>query len=276
MHKKGYLITIEGNDGSGKTTQIELLKKTLKPIKEHVVFTREPGGTSIAESIRGILLDTKNTGIAPMTELLLYIAARAQHYAITVKPALEAGKVVVCDRFIHSTLAYQGGGRGLDKELIATISRAATENKDPDFTIWLKSEPAKALERKKDDVNRMDLNGLDFNTRVEQAYESFVDESFVEIPVGTIQETQVNIREALIDGLKWHALYHGEEKSFNDRGELLIHILSILRRGRRVVSEKTCSSYSNSFLFEAGKPLYNGGEISKVDRLVLREQQRVL
>ena len=265
MQKKGYLITIEGNDGSGKTTQIEILKKTLKPIKEHVVFTREPGGTLIAESIRGILLDTNNTDMAPMAELLLYGAARAQHYVDVIKPALEAEKVVICDRFVHSTLAYQGGGRGLDMGFIKAMSRAATEYKDPDFTIWLKSEPAKALERKKDDVNRMDLNGLNFNTRVEKAYESFVDKSFVGIPVGTIEETQINIREALIGGLKWHALFHGEEDQFSDRNCLLIHILTTLRIGERVVNEKTCSSCSNSFR------LNNAGVISKVDRIVLRE-----
>jgi len=248
MHNKGYLITFEGNDGSGKTTQIELLKETLKPMGKSVVFTREPGGTKIAESIRGILLDTKNTDMSPMTELLLYGAARAQHYETVIKPALEAGKVVFCDRYIHSSHAYQGGGRVMDSEFIAEMNFAATEGKSPDFTIWLRSEPAKALMRKNDDVNRMDMNGLSFNMRVEEVYKSFVGESFVGIPVGTIEETQVNIREALIGNLKWHALEYGEETLFEDREELLVHILTVLVSGKRTSNKNICSTCSNCFL----------------------------
>ena len=95
MHN-GILITFEGNDGSGKTTQIDLLRKRLAPLGDNVVFTREPGGTKIAEGIRNILLDKENTNMAPMAELLLYGAARAQHYETTIRPALDAGKIVIC------------------------------------------------------------------------------------------------------------------------------------------------------------------------------------
>ena len=115
---KGYFITFEGPDGSGKTTQINLLKEYLVNKGHDVIVTREPGGTPISEAIRNIILDTRHKEMNAITEMLLYAAARAQHVAQLIKPALDQGKIVLCDRFVDSSVAYQGVGRNLGIEMI--------------------------------------------------------------------------------------------------------------------------------------------------------------
>jgi len=142
--KKGLFITFEGLDKVGKSTQVENLVKRLESRKMRVTLVREPGSTEISEQIRNILLDKNNAGkISPMTELLLYNAARAQLVDDIIRPALKRGEIVISDRFYDSTTAYQGYGRGLNIELINSINMAATGNLAPDLTILMSVGPLK-------------------------------------------------------------------------------------------------------------------------------------
>jgi dTMP kinase len=134
--KKGFFITLEGGEGSGKSTQARLLTAALKRQGRRVTHTREPGGTSIAEAVRRVLLRPNGT-VAPLTELLLYEAARAQHMAEVVQPALAQGHIVVCERYTDSTVAYQGYGRGLDRREIEALNRIATGGLRPHLTFLL-------------------------------------------------------------------------------------------------------------------------------------------
>lgn len=134
--RRGLFITFEGGEGSGKSTQARLLADHLRRRGVPVVHTREPGGTSIAESVRRILLQP-DSRIAPLTELLLYEAARAQHLAEIVSPALQAGRVVICERYTDATVAYQGYGRGLNLRHIRILNDIATEKRRPDLTFLL-------------------------------------------------------------------------------------------------------------------------------------------
>lgn len=138
--KKGMFISVEGSDGSGKSTQIELLKEYLESKNIKVVITREPGGTPISEKIREIILDNGNREMTAMTEALLYAASRAQHVAQVIKPALAEGKTVICDRFIDSSIAYQGYGRGLGT-CVRRINEYAIEGCMPDVTFLMQIEP---------------------------------------------------------------------------------------------------------------------------------------
>lgn len=131
----GFFITFEGIEGCGKSTQVRLAAERLSRAGHEVVVTREPGGCPIADAIRAILLDARNSAMVPMTELLLYAAARAQHIAEVVEPALASGKIVLCDRFTDSTLTYQGFGRKLDRELIARLNTLAAGSIKPDMTL---------------------------------------------------------------------------------------------------------------------------------------------
>lgn len=150
-------ITFEGSEGSGKTTQSTLLAKALQKEGFDVIVTYEPGGTRISQQIREILLDPENAGMTTLTELLLYLAARAQHIKEVIKPALEEGKIVICDRFIDATLAYQGYGRGLNKEtcLVELIQKlnslvtneASLQDIKPNLTFILDIDPAEGLKR---------------------------------------------------------------------------------------------------------------------------------
>ncbi len=130
-------ITFEGIEGCGKTTQLKLLAGLLEKQGYQVITTREPGGCAIADKVRAILLDAENRAMVPLAELLLYAAARAQHVAEIVRPALAAGKIVLCDRFTDATMAYQGFGRGLDQATIATLNQLAIGQLRPELTILL-------------------------------------------------------------------------------------------------------------------------------------------
>lgn len=131
----GFFITFEGIEGCGKSTQVRLAAERLSRAGHDVVVTREPGGCPIADAIRAILLDARNHAMVPMTELLLYAAARAQHIAEVVEPALASGKIVLCDRFTDSTMTYQGYGRKLDRNLIAQLNTLAAGSLKPDMTL---------------------------------------------------------------------------------------------------------------------------------------------
>lgn len=134
---KGYLITLEGIDGCGKSTQAQLLATQLQERGYQVVLTREPGGTPLAEAIRQLILTPSPERLEPLAEILLYAASRAQHVQKLIRPALAAGKLVVCERFIDSSLAYQGYGLGRDLEVIRAVNRAAVGELQPDLTLLL-------------------------------------------------------------------------------------------------------------------------------------------
>ena len=167
-------ITLEGPEGSGKTTAVKAAVAKLKELGYEVVQTREPGGTPIAEQIRNVILDKANTNMDPRTEALLYAASRRQHLVEKVWPAIKEGKIVICDRYLDSSLAYQGGARGLGVDNILNVNLFATENTYPDLTLLFDIKPELGLERiaKNADreVNRLDLEKIDFHNKVRQTF----------------------------------------------------------------------------------------------------------
>jgi dTMP kinase len=169
-------IAFEGPEGSGKSTQAKLLADKLRDAGQRVILTREPGGTQLGEELRRLLLDLHAEPVTPVAEALLYAAARAEHVAHLIRPALEAGEAVICDRFADSTLAYQGGGRGLDLEQLRAVQRFATGGVEPDLRILLDLPVAVGLARRHADhetVNRLDAESLAFHERVRAAYLAF-------------------------------------------------------------------------------------------------------
>jgi dTMP kinase len=169
---KGLFITMEGPDGSGKSTQILKLKGYFEEKGYDVLVTREPGGTRIGEEIRKIILDKNNSEMDNVTEALLYAASRAQHVAEVIKPAIDMGKIVICDRFVDSSIVYQGIGRKLGIELIEQINKAAVKNYMPDMTFLFKLSPEVGIKRKIDqgDQDRLECERIDFHERVFRGY----------------------------------------------------------------------------------------------------------
>jgi dTMP kinase len=169
---KGKFITFEGCEGSGKSTQLKLLAEKLDEMGVDYMLTREPGGSEIAEKIREIILDGKNTEMCDECEALLYAAARAQHLTEKVAPALQRGTLVICDRYIDSSLAYQGIARGLGEKFVAEINSFAMDKFPPDLTVFLNISPKDAFERKHgaDENDRMEQLGLAFHQRVYDGY----------------------------------------------------------------------------------------------------------
>ena len=168
MSKRGIFITFEGVEGAGKTTQVQRLASTLGP---NVVLTREPGGTPISERIRDLFFTSD--GITPMTELLLIAAARAQHVDEHIRPALAANQIVICDRFIDATVAYQGYRGGIDLELIHQLNRIATGGLIPDLTFVLDLPPEIGLQRQQQGAthrNRLDREPLELHRKVRDGY----------------------------------------------------------------------------------------------------------
>jgi len=172
--KKGLFITFEGVEGAGKTTQIELLKNELDRRGIEYIVTREPGGTAIGEKIRGVLLDPENKEMNYMTELLLYYASRAQHLYEKINRAKESGKVVICDRYSDSTMAYQGYGRGIDKQLIETLNAVVERGNKPDITFIIDADPEVTLvraKRKSENIgDRLEQESLEFHKRVREGF----------------------------------------------------------------------------------------------------------
>jgi len=167
-------ITIEGPEGSGKTTATNYVEKKLLELGYKVVRTREPGGTPISEQIRNVILDKQNTNMDPRTEALLYAASRRQHLVEKVWPEVEKGNIVICDRFLDSSLAYQGGARGLGFDNILSINMFATEGVFPDLTLLFDIDPKLGLARiaanSNREVNRLDLEKLDFHQKVRNSF----------------------------------------------------------------------------------------------------------
>lgn len=171
----GTFVTLEGPEGAGKTTQVKLLSKQLTKLGVPHVVTRDPGGTPLGKQVRRILL-TPGINVAPMTELLLYQADRAQHVAEIIKPALEEGKLVLCDRYIDSSIAYQGYGRSIDLNLIKNLNELSTGGLKPVLTILFDIQSEDGLSRlHPGGHDRIEREALDFHTRVRQGYLELAD-----------------------------------------------------------------------------------------------------
>ena len=175
--KRGFFITFEGPEGAGKSSQIQLLGAALTASGRKVVTTREPGGTPLAEAIRNVVKGHRgDEEVHPVTELLLMEAARSQHVSQVILPALDAGSIVLCDRFYDSTTAYQGGGRGLDMDTIVGLNGFASLGATPDLTILLDLTPERGFERTgrraetQGEYDRFELEKLDFHRRVRAAF----------------------------------------------------------------------------------------------------------
>ena len=178
----GKFITFEGLDGCGKSTQMELLAEVLRRDGLDVVTTREPGGTPTGEKIRSVILDSRTRSLAPMAELTLMFAARAQHIAEIIRPSMDAGRWILCDRFTDSSEAYQGGGRRMGSELVLTMHQVVCGDLMPDLTILMDSDPeasvARARRRNKTsavDENRFEKESREFFERVHMAYNTIAD-----------------------------------------------------------------------------------------------------
>jgi dTMP kinase len=166
----GLFITFEGGEGCGKSTQARLLRDNLEQQNIPVVLTHEPGGTSLGTEIRKLLKRKRDSSIAPQAELFLFAASRVQLLAELIRPALEEGKVVICDRFTHSTMVYQGYGRGLDFTAITMVNNMATRYLNPDLIILLDISPEQGLARKQSLKDRFELEDLSFHHRVREGY----------------------------------------------------------------------------------------------------------
>ncbi len=167
-------ITIEGPEGSGKTTAIKYAVDELQKMGYEIVMTREPGGTPISEQIRDVILSKENKEMDARTEALLYAASRRQHLVEKIWPALKEGKIVICDRYLDSSLAYQGGGRGLGVDNILNVNSFATEETFPDLTLLFDIDPELGMARiaanENREVNRLDLEEMDFHHKVRQTF----------------------------------------------------------------------------------------------------------
>ncbi|MCR5348774.1 MAG: dTMP kinase [Bacilli bacterium] len=172
-------VTFEGGEGSGKSSALRLLDERLRSEGFDTVVTREPGGTPIAEQIRNVILDKANTKMDPRTEALLYAASRRQHLVEKVWPAIKEGKIVLCDRYLDSSLAYQGGARGLGIENVLSVNMFATEGTFPDLTLLFDIEPELGLERiaknANREVNRLDLEKIEFHHGVRKTFLSLAE-----------------------------------------------------------------------------------------------------
>ncbi|ALX49461.1 dTMP kinase [Lentibacillus amyloliquefaciens] len=175
---RGYFITFEGGEGSGKSSILKSAEQKLADLGLDVLSTREPGGIEIAEKIREIILNPEHTAMDARTEALLYAAARRQHLTEKVLPALKEGKIILCDRFVDSSLAYQGFARKLGIEEVFTINKFAIQDLMPDKTLFFDIEPKKGLERiaanKDRERNRLDLETIQFHEDVYEAYQMLV------------------------------------------------------------------------------------------------------
>lgn len=168
-------VTFEGGEGSGKSTVLKQVNKILLSEGHSTLLTREPGGTPISEQIRNVILDKANTSMDPRTEALLYAASRRQHLVEKIWPALKEGKIVLCDRFLDSSLAYQGGARGLGIDEILEVNRYATEGQFPDITLFFDLDPSIGLQRiaanAGREVNRLDLERMTFHEKVRASFQ---------------------------------------------------------------------------------------------------------
>lgn len=216
---RGKFITFEGLDGTGKSTQIEKLAKALRVRGVCVVVTREPGGTPTGEKIRHVILDSATTGLSPMAEMALMFASRAQHIHEVILPAMNSGKVVLCDRFTDSTEAYQGSGRKLGSKAVLDLHRILCDDLQPDLTILMDSDVATSVERARrrnqrsskngrsqKDENRFEQESRAFFTRVRHGYLAIARREVDRVAVidagGTPSQTHAKILEVILRKLR--------------------------------------------------------------------------
>ena len=201
---RGLFISFEGTDGSGKTTQYRLFAEYLVSLGYEVVTTREPGGTPISEKIRGIILDPENTEMDDMTEALLFAAGRAQHVAQLIRPSVEAGKIVLCDRFMDSSIAYQGYARGLG-DCVRIINEYAVAGMQPELTFLLDLPPqaGRARNVKAGKADRLEKQAMEFHSKVYEGYKKLAEiypDRFIVIDAdGSIEEVQARIRREFLE-----------------------------------------------------------------------------
>jgi len=203
--KKGLFITLEGPDGSGKSTQSILLARYLEKKGYKVVRTREPGGTSIAESLRRIILNPKNR-ISKITEVLLYEAGRAQHTSELILPALQKGKIVICERYTDATLAYQGYGRKLDIRMVKELNRIASYGLKPDLTLLLDLDVREGLRRIRKisggRMDRMERESIGFHDRVRKGYLEIASKEPGRVKLIKVKETPEKTHLEVVKAIK--------------------------------------------------------------------------
>ena len=200
---KGLFITLEGGDGAGKSTQIRNISRFFEEKGLVVRHTREPGGTPISEKLREILLDNHNTEMSAVTEMLIYAASRAQHVREVVVPALERGEIVICDRFVDSSIAYQAYGRGLGV-MVAEVNSHATGGLVPDITFWMDIDPQAGKDRasKAGELDRLELEKMDFHYRVYEGYRSIAEADPARVKRIDASATVDEIRERIYSYLR--------------------------------------------------------------------------
>jgi dTMP kinase len=197
----GLFVAFEGVEGSGKGTQIRLAKEWLESQGIDVVVTREPGGTPVGEEVRRVLLDHATGRIEPRTEALLFAASRAQHVATVIRPALAAGAVVICDRYIDSSLAYQGDARGLGEQDVLTLNVWATQGLFPDLVLLLHLEPEAGLLRSLEEPDRIEMEGEDFHAKVADAYLRIAEEHPERFVVVEADQTPEDVHVQVVEAL---------------------------------------------------------------------------
>jgi len=196
---RGKFITFEGSEGSGKSTQVKLLCAFLKKKGLSVLFLREPGGVQISEKIRQILLDAKNKRMTKICETLLYMAARSQLVQEVIRPALQRGQIVVCDRFLDSTLAYQGYGNGVDISFIKKLGDEVVDGMHPDLTIVMDMDVKKGLLRTGRQKDRIEQRSLNYHKRVHQGYLSIARAEPHRVKVVNAEGSKLQIQKEIQD-----------------------------------------------------------------------------
>ena len=193
---RGLFITLEGGDGAGKSTQIRNIERFFEEKGLVVVHTREPGGTPISEKLRNILLDNSNTEMADVTEMMIYAASRAQNVREFILPALERGEIVICDRFVDSSIAYQAYGRELG-DMVGIVNHYATGGLTPDITFWLDIDPqaGKMRAAKAGDLDRLELEQMDFHYRVYDGYKRLAEDDPGRVKRIAASDTVDNIKD---------------------------------------------------------------------------------
>lgn len=206
QRSRGLFLTFEGGEGVGKTTQIARLAHALERTGRKVVVTREPGGSQIANRIRSLILDSKMQGIVPLAELFLYEASRAQHVADVIKPALAAGKIVICDRFADSSLVYQGVARALTPRLVRQQNRLATGGLEPKLTFYLDLDPRIGLARvgARGILDRMEKEALSFHQAVRRGYRAIAKAEPRRVRVIDASRSRDDVHEKILSQVKSH------------------------------------------------------------------------
>lgn len=202
--KKGFFVTIEGCEGVGKSTLLRGLKDYLEIAGRDAVFTREPGGTEVAERIRAVILDPENAAMTPTAELLLYAAARAQHTEEKIIPAVRDGKLVICDRYSDSTLAYQSYARGLDRGECLAADEIARRGVKPDLTVFLDLSPERGFARKggADKGDRLEREKIDFHERVYAGFRAIAESDPDRVVAVDASKSKEEVLAAVVSLLK--------------------------------------------------------------------------